>query len=101
MHVGGFLVMREPGAAVNPTDTLASEPMSDSEAAVAPSNSRPTDCEMVLLTLRAAHGQWVENLYHLNVMVHSRVAELRRRGHKIECKRFGASDYRYRIVEGS
>ena len=60
-----------------------------------------TDCDLVLTILRAAHGDWVPDLYgKTRVMVHSRVAELRKRGHRIECKMFGPRDYRYRLVEG-
>jgi hypothetical protein len=58
-----------------------------------------THTDTVLLLLRHARGTWVENLYHLSgTMVHSRIAELRRRGHQIECKRFGPGDYRYRLI---
>lgn len=64
-------------------------------------SKRVSDCSLVLTVLRAAHGRYVEGLYRsTRSMVHSRVADLRRRGHKIECKRFGAHDYRYRIVYG-
>ena len=59
-----------------------------------------SDCERVLALLRRRPGEWVADLYQWSgCMVHSRVAELRRRGHQIECRRFGAGDYRYRIVE--
>ena len=58
-----------------------------------------SDADFVLLTLRKAQGAWVSDLYgKTGVMVHSRVAELRTRGHRIECKRFGG-EYRYRLVE--
>ena len=59
-----------------------------------------THCDLILHLLRAAPGHWVGDLYMHGVMVHSRIAELRKRGHKIECRRFGPSDYRYRIVDG-
>lgn len=60
-----------------------------------------TDCERVLTLLRRREGEWVADLYKwAGCMVHSRVAELRRRGHQIECRRFGSGDYRYRLVEG-
>ena len=59
-----------------------------------------TDCDLVLTILRAAHGDWVSDIYgKTRVMVHSRVAELRKRGHRIECKCFGKNDWRYRLVE--
>lgn len=58
-----------------------------------------SDCDLLLTVLQAAHGQWVKDLYHLNVMVHSRIADLRKRGHTIECQRFGRKDYRYRLVQ--
>lgn len=61
-----------------------------------------TDVERVLTVLTNAHGGWVQDLYRATgCMVHSRVAELRRRGHLIECKRFGHRDYRYRLVTGA
>lgn len=61
-----------------------------------------TDAERILAELRAAEGQWVENLYGTTgAMVHSRIVELRRRGYRIECRRFAAGDYRYRLVEES
>lgn len=59
-----------------------------------------SDAAHVLAILRAWHGEWVPNLYRVSgVMVHSRISDLRRKGHRIECKRFGRGDYRYRIVE--
>lgn len=62
-------------------------------------NARVSDCELILTELRAAHGRYVPDLYRrTRSMVHSRVAELRKRGHRIECKRFGSDDYRYRLV---
>lgn len=61
--------------------------------------TRLTDADHVLSILRAWKGDWTPHLYQTaGVMVHSRVADLRRRGHEIECKRFGAKDYRYRLV---
>jgi biotin operon repressor len=63
--------------------------------------SRVTDCALLLTVLRAAHGRFVEDLYGKSrCMVHSRIADLRKQGHQIECRRFGYKDYRYRIVEG-
>lgn len=62
---------------------------------------RVTDCELLLTVLRAAHGRWVPDLYgSTRVMVHSRIADLRKQGHMIDCQRFGRKDYRYRLVEG-
>ena len=61
-----------------------------------------TDAELVLTILREARGGWVQDLYRRTAcMVHSRIAELRRRGYVIECKRFGQGDYRYRLLEGA
>ena len=58
-----------------------------------------TDTELVLSCLKDAGGSWVADMYgKTRVMVHSRVAELRRRGYVIECRRFGQGDYRYRLV---
>lgn len=65
-----------------------------------PQGASVSDCDLVLTVLQAAHGDWVPDLYRLHVMVHSRVAELRRRGYLIECRRFGVKDYRYRLVAG-
>ena len=59
-----------------------------------------SDRARVLAVLRQAKGAWVADLYATtHTMVHSRVAELRKRGHRIECARFGPQDYRYRLVE--
>ncbi len=61
---------------------------------------RHTHAKIVLSILRTWKGDWVPNLYRMaNVMVHSRVADLRRKGHRIECRRFGPGDYRYRLVD--
>ncbi len=58
-----------------------------------------TDCEMLLAILRQAEGGWVDKLYQkTHAMVHSRISDLRKKGHKIECKCFGPGDYRYRLV---
>ena len=58
-----------------------------------------THCDLILYLLRAAQGRFVGDLYMQNVIVHSRVAELRKKGHKIECRRFNQGDFRYRLVE--
>jgi hypothetical protein len=59
-----------------------------------------TDSDLVLLELRKAKGEWVQDLYaKTSVMVHSRIAELRQRGHVIECRCFGRGDYRYRLLK--
>jgi hypothetical protein len=59
-----------------------------------------TDAEVVLAILRMSRGAWVPHLYTLSgTMVHSRIADLRRRGYQIECKMFGRGDYRYRLIE--
>ncbi len=63
---------------------------------------RLTGCERVLLVLRNAKGEWVRSstLYRQTVcMVHSRVPELKKKGHVIEQRCFGKDDYRYRLVE--
>jgi hypothetical protein len=62
-----------------------------------------TDCERLwdaLLTARVSEpGGWLADAYRLNLMAHSRVADLRRdKAAEIECKRFAAKDFRYRIV---
>lgn len=58
-----------------------------------------TDAERVLRELQRTPGEWVPDLYaRTHAMVHSRVADLRAEGHVIEVRRFGAKDYRYRIV---
>lgn len=63
-----------------------------------------TDADLVLSILIAWGGEFVPNLYKLSgVMVHSRIADLRRRGHRIESKCFSKEsgvkgDYRYRLV---
>jgi hypothetical protein len=55
--------------------------------------------DTVLRVLQQAKGEWVKNMYaRTGVMVHSRVSDLRKAGHKIECKRFGQGDFRYRLV---
>ena len=54
--------------------------------------------QLLLEALSSTPGEWVGNLYRLNIMVHSRVSDLRKKGHKIECKQFGKGDYRYRLV---
>ena len=60
---------------------------------------RRTDAELVLEVLRRSKGHWVPNLYLLTgVMVHSRVADLRRKGYQIEHKCFGKRDHRYRLL---
>ena len=60
-----------------------------------------TDTERVLEALRTGPKTAAE-LYALNAMVHSRVSDLRRRGHEITCKRVpGANDaasYLYTLV---
>jgi hypothetical protein len=59
-----------------------------------------------LLTVFALSGDgWVDHIYrrfHHDVMVHSRIAELRGRGWLIDCRRFtdenGEPDYRYKLM---
>jgi hypothetical protein len=58
-----------------------------------------TDTERVLAALMATPGEYVGDLYQsCGCMVHSRVADLRRKGYAIECLRFGHKDYRYRLM---
>ena len=60
-----------------------------------------TDANRILTILRHYEGEWVAGLYQLTAsMVHSRIADLRRRGYRIECKRFAQGDYRYRLTDG-
>ena len=56
-----------------------------------------THADKVLALL--ADGLWHDHRegYALNVMLHSRVADLRRRGYVIECEKTGRQ-YRYRLV---
>ena len=56
-----------------------------------------TGCEKVLALL--ADGRWHDHhaLYALNVIAHSRVAELRKRGHVIQHERRGDL-YCYRLI---
>ncbi len=61
-----------------------------------------TDCQRVLELLREHRGGWVDRPYRrLSVMWHSRVAELRRKGYVIECRRGeadGRADWQYRLA---
>lgn len=57
-----------------------------------------TDCGRLLAALQARAGGWLKDAYRMNMMVHSRVADLRKQGYEIECKRFGHKDYRYRLI---
>jgi hypothetical protein len=60
-----------------------------------------TDVGMVLAVLQRSRGEWVPKMYlQTGVMVHSRVADLRRAGYTIECRCFGRGDYRYRLTGG-
>lgn len=61
-----------------------------------------TDNEKVLTVLTAHEGEWVEALYlRTHTMVHSRISDLRRKGHDIECRCFGRGDFRYRLLPKS
>lgn len=63
---------------------------------------RMTDCDRILVVLRAWKGEFVPHLYRITgCMVHSRIADLRRKGYQIESKCFGRGDYRYRLLEGA
>ena len=62
-----------------------------------------SDTSRVLHLLQLYGGRWLDYPYQrCRVMWHSRVAELRRRGHVIECRRVtdatGEADYQYRLV---
>jgi hypothetical protein len=60
------------------------------------------DSDRVLAVLRESEGQWVPNLYRrTQCMVHSRIADLRKRGYRIESRCFGKSDWRYRLMPAS
>ncbi len=66
--------------------------------------TKPTDCQRVLELLREHRGQWVARPYRqLGVMWHSRVADLRKKGHVIEMRVVivpgDKRDWQYRIVE--
>jgi len=62
-------------------------------------SAEDTDATRILTILRHYEGEWVQGLYQLTgVMVHSRIADLRRRGYRIDCKRFAQGDYRYRLT---
>jgi hypothetical protein len=72
---------------------------SDPPAKTTEKRDRASDCQRVLLLLQRAKGNWVEDLYgKTHCMVHSRIADLRKRGHSIECKQFGRGDWRYRLI---
>ena len=63
------------------------------------SKAEATGSDLVLAWLSATPGEWVGDLYlKTRTMVHSRIADLRARGHNIECRCFGKGDYRYRLV---
>jgi len=64
--------------------------------------SQGTQCERILALL--ADGKWhlAAEVYRLGCIAHSRIAELRSRGHVIECERCdgeGAAAYRYRLLD--
>lgn len=63
---------------------------------------RPTHCEVVLELLQDGEAHSHHELYALNVVAHSRIAELRRRGFVIEswreAGRAGEPAYMYRLV---
>lgn len=59
-----------------------------------------SDCQRLLEALRTGPKSASE-LYGLHMIVHSRVADLRKRGHLINCSRVGnggAKDYWYVLV---
>ena len=57
----------------------------------------PTHTERVLHLLSDGRPHTHRELYDLHVVAHSRVADLRRRGHEIETWREG-TDYLYRLI---
>ncbi|HEY3281435.1 MAG TPA: hypothetical protein VGN26_04110 [Armatimonadota bacterium] len=58
-----------------------------------------THCHRLLAVLKASPGDWCANLYQrLGVMVHSRVADLRSHGYRVESRCAGRGRYEYRIV---
>jgi hypothetical protein len=57
-----------------------------------------TGCEKVLARLRQGPASHSE-LYGLNVIAHSRIAELRKKGHRIECARGTDGLYHYSLLE--
>src|SRR3990167_6883886 len=61
-----------------------------------------THCEKVLALLADKEWHLAAELYRLGCIAHSRIAELRSRGHVIECERCdgeGAAAYRYRLLD--
>lgn len=59
-----------------------------------------THCERVLALLSDGEPHSYLEGYRLGVMLHSRVSDLRKRGHVIECWRDG-DDYLYRLIPSS
>lgn len=64
-----------------------------------PSQPVPTHEQRLLAVLRDGKPHSHRDLYRLGMVVHSRVAVLRRRGHRIDCRRDG-DEYLYRLVDG-
>jgi len=62
-----------------------------------PAETPPTHTERVFRLLSDGRPHTHRELYDLHVIAHSRVADLRRRGHEIETWREG-TDYLYRLV---
>jgi hypothetical protein len=56
-----------------------------------------TGCEKVLARLRQGPASHME-LYGLGVIAHSRIAELRKKGHVIECSRGNDGLYHYTLL---
>lgn len=54
----------------------------------------------ILELLKEFEGEWVDHPRRRipEAIWNSRVAELRRRGHRIECRRVGPGNYEYRLV---
>jgi hypothetical protein len=62
-------------------------------------NRRRGQAERILAILRAAGGRGVTNaeLWPIAHAAHSRISDLRARGHRIRCEREGSGLYRYTL----
>lgn len=61
-----------------------------------------TDCDRLLAALSDGREHEARELYRLGMIVHSRAADLRRKGHRIVCRK-AAGEYFYRLepLEGA
>lgn len=62
--------------------------------------TKQTQCDRVLALLSDGKPHAHLELYRLGCVAHSRVAELRRRGHDIRCWRDG-DDYLYKLEDAA